>query len=377
MSMRFSTRDREQIAGALETELSTDASLSTKIGNINDIVERRVGPVKFTFLHHETRSGRLLGSHFFNFDRQFVDAYADYYSRLNPWVSYWAGQPDGTIAASQQVRPSSSFRRSEFFADYLRPQKDVTAAAGMKLCTAGGSIVHFAWHYSEPHAAAFDGLFTDVLNLAGETIRRSISLSRDIGSDEAEVEGLMAAPASGVAALAVTSDSVVLERNLQADRILDEARICRLADGRLRFVDPSAQHRFRRLMNEMRLASRAFGACVLTNGPHPVSARIYRQSATHTRGRVLTARPARWLVVIATWPQAPDMQRFKAIEEGFDLTRREYELCCAIASGIDLAAISVMTGLSIGTLRGRLKEIFRKTRTGRQTELVALMYQLL
>lgn len=376
MIRRQTTGDTLRIAKEFNSVLSSDAPLASKISEICQIVERRVGDIKFTFLHHETKTGRLLGSYFYKFEQRYVELYADHFSKINPWVAYWMSQADGTVAASENVKPSSSFCKSEFFADYLRPQKDISAAAGMKLYSAGGSIVHFAWHYAERHADTFDRLFTDVLKLSKETIRQTISLSRDLGSDDRGASDLWMAPLSA-AALVIGDDATVFETNAGARNLLGRSEICRVTDGKLFFTDVSAHHRFCSLLAEMRLSASGFGSRILTGGSKPVSIRIYRHSGTRVSGRVTISRPAQWLVIVATRSLAETMARFKAIQDGFDLTPREFELACAIAAGQSLEAICGHSGLSMGTLRGRLKEVFRKTHTNRQAELVTLMYQLL
>lgn len=375
MQLRFTDADRLRVAEEFGAALAAGGTLASKVGLLNEIVERRVGGVKFTFLHHETRTGKLLDSFYFNFDRHYVDIYADHFSRLNPWVAFWASQPNGAIRASEEARPSSSFHRSEFFADYLRPQGDMNAAAGMKLQSAAGSITHFAWHYPERHAEALDRLFTEVLTQTRDLFMRTIAMARDCGEvDNRRPEEAFAHHAN--AAMTLDDDGVIVERNDRAERILGEQRICRISEGKLAFVNDNANARFHELFIDMRFSAKSYGARLLCGGEHAVSVRVYRLSGTRAEGRVLISRPARWLAFVAERTNEADFRRFESVRQGFDLTQREFELCCAIASGTDLATISAQTGLSIGTLRIRLKEIFRKTYTNRQAELVALLHQL-
>jgi DNA-binding CsgD family transcriptional regulator len=57
----------------------------------------------------------------------------------------------------------------------------------------------------------------------------------------------------------------------------------------------------------------------------------------------------------------------------FQLTRREASLAALLARGIDMEDAAARLGIGIGTARSYVKQIFAKTDTHRQAELVALL----
>jgi DNA-binding CsgD family transcriptional regulator len=57
----------------------------------------------------------------------------------------------------------------------------------------------------------------------------------------------------------------------------------------------------------------------------------------------------------------------------FDLTPAEARLAAEIGAGRSLPAIAREAGISHETLRSRLKVVFDKTRTARQTDLALLV----
>ncbi len=65
---------------------------------------------------------------------------------------------------------------------------------------------------------------------------------------------------------------------------------------------------------------------------------------------------------------AVDEQR---VTELFDLTPAEARVAAAIAEGSDLKTLAARLSLSVDTVRGQLKSVFRKTGTRRQNELAA------
>ena len=62
-----------------------------------------------------------------------------------------------------------------------------------------------------------------------------------------------------------------------------------------------------------------------------------------------------------------------ALMDGFGLTRREAELTALLACGSSLTDAAPALGMSRETARHHLKQIFQKTDTHRQAQLVALV----
>lgn len=93
-----------------------------------------------------------------------------------------------------------------------------------------------------------------------------------------------------------------------------------------------------------------------------------------SRGQALlpdTARPGAMIVVAE-----PD--RVETIDEEllrtlFDITRSEAKLLRLLVQGVTLAEAARRLNLAGETIRSRTKEIFEKTNTHRQSELIALV----
>jgi DNA-binding CsgD family transcriptional regulator len=78
------------------------------------------------------------------------------------------------------------------------------------------------------------------------------------------------------------------------------------------------------------------------------------------------------VAVLVTEPDAPPPIDKEALADSFQLTRREADVACLLAAGADISAIAAALDLGIGTVRGHLKHVFRKTGTTSQGALVAL-----
>jgi DNA-binding CsgD family transcriptional regulator len=109
------------------------------------------------------------------------------------------------------------------------------------------------------------------------------------------------------------------------------------------------------------------------SGKRPYSIQV---TPVSKRGPVLSnLRPA--VCVVITDPERPrsssPRSRFRAV---FGFTEAEARLAERLAQGEDLRGAALALGVTYGTARTRLAEIFQKTDTHRQGELVSLLLQL-
>lgn len=77
-------------------------------------------------------------------------------------------------------------------------------------------------------------------------------------------------------------------------------------------------------------------------------------------------------IVIAD-PEKPHTLQVARLRQSFDLTEAESRLAARLAAGEGLRSAACSLGITYGTARARLAEIFQKTDTRRQGELVNLL----
>ena len=87
---------------------------------------------------------------------------------------------------------------------------------------------------------------------------------------------------------------------------------------------------------------------------------------------VLTVwRPA--VCIVITDPEGQKPLPTERIQSAFGLTEAEARLASLLAGGVELRAAAEELKITYGTARGRLAEIFQKTETRRQGELIQLL----
>lgn len=101
-------------------------------------------------------------------------------------------------------------------------------------------------------------------------------------------------------------------------------------------------------------------------------------ASCHARTRLAAAvRPHRAVLVFVTDPDRAPAMRSELLRQLYRLTRMEAEVALAVLRGEGLKAIADSFGVSISTARTHLQNVFDKTETRRQAELVYLLLRSL
>lgn len=151
-----------------------------------------------------------------------------------------------------------------------------------------------------------------------------------------------------------------------------------IADGRLRSAYPSEQGAL----------DRAIGIAVNRAAPHelpaPTPAVVHRPSGRRPLivrvARLFDVAPnplaqARALVSVVDTAVLP-VPAARLLRDLFGLTPKETELAVLLGSGRSLNEAAELSRISLPHARQRLKVVFQKTETSRQSELVALLLRL-
>jgi DNA-binding CsgD family transcriptional regulator len=120
----------------------------------------------------------------------------------------------------------------------------------------------------------------------------------------------------------------------------------------------------------------------LNGGSEAVGMRVERAPGKRPYGLMVTPLPRRHALlsalrpavcVVITDPGSDPLIPVERLRAVFGLTEAEGRLAALLASGEDLRATADKLGITYGTARARLAEIFEKTETRRQGELINLL----
>ena len=317
-----------------------------------------------------------------NMDPAFVSAYAEHFAYINPWNAYW-GRIKGTmIAASEEVSPAQNFVKTEFYNDWLLPQNNAVAAAGMKLVHEGGEVVNLLVHYPLAKAGLYDEAALAILHNIRGNLERSIGLARLLRADveTAVAEAALVERGRG-AAFIVDGDRRLREANRLAERLFASGHGVVVRHGRCHLGDAAADARFAAALEKLSRGE-----------PTPVSRIGFRSAAGAWQvslaalpvaqppgsARLALLPPRRMILVLVTDLGSRDVNAgsLDALAGGFGLTQSEIAFCKRLLLGETIAEAADKLGITEGTGRTRLKAIFQKTGTSRQAELVLLLVNM-
>jgi len=316
-----------------------------------------------------------------NMDPAFVKSYIEHFAFVNPWSEFWVSAPNGTIAVSERDSPVRNIAHTEFYNDWLRPQKDVEAAAGMKIVGDGAEAIHVLLHFPLALAGTYDTAAAEVMKRVRGNFARSIQLARNIRAD---VEGNLAEGAlverGRSAAFILDGNRIVREANQMAVDIFSSRQPIAVRLQRCFLLDKDADVRFGRALERL---SRGLPTdetriiCRTSTGVWQIV--MAALPAPRISGGILSLLPPQRMVLVLVTSLSLEEQvpgGFSDLSQSFGLTPAEIRFCQDLFLGRSLAETADHLGISLETARGRMKSILHKTGTSRQGQLMLLLSRL-
>lgn len=311
-------------------------------------------------------------------DPTMTESYVAHYVKMDPVVplltrSGAAGRSYDRAA----LLPDAALVRSEYYADWLRPQgiwhglfavafRSETVSSMITLCR-GQRQDGFDSHVT----AALETLTPHLARAVRTTCRLAAAEARGNG-----VEGLLARLRDG--ALLLDADGAVVYANPAAEALLRGGDGLATAQGRLRAVRDDAA--LRRAVAAAAAGSSEMLAVARPSGQAPLAVTVQPALA----GRLSASDPWRIAPVPAALVFVVEPDRDcggtatarRALRTLYGLTGAETAAAEAVAKGQGVAEAAEALGVAPTTLRWHLRNVFDKIGISRQAELVRLVERL-
>jgi DNA-binding CsgD family transcriptional regulator len=318
------------------------------------------------------------------FDEATLARYAQHYLDRNPYpVAAIASEVD-VLKFAHQVVPAEDVARTAFYSDIMKP-------TGVSLHHLAIKPVHdenrFAILALAPNLKVFerdpDVAFRE-LDLLRPHITRAIKMNRLVASQSLEAKNWTSILDSfSAAAFLLDAAGRPIHLNATATALMRQDRLLGLdASGRLKALRAQDGARISALLGQnsqshphtMRLTSDANGRAFMAwTVPLPGSRSHERQPALRL-GEALAVSASILLLVVRT--DVRNHIPVELIRQTFQLTAAEAQLATAICAGQTVSDYATQCSLSVKTARNQLTNVFYKTGTSRQPELVALLLQV-
>lgn len=310
-----------------------------------------------------------------------VEAYAQYYNGINPWMPVMLTAPAMQPIYSERLLPASSFKHTEFYTDWLSRAGGATASTGMRIAERDGRLAFFSFHYDVRTADQANAVYEPLLRTLVPRIRRSLDATCGVTPKRLK-DPLLDALVEP--ALLLGHDLRTYGTNAAADALLRDGHLLRIgARDRLdlrhadllscihtavsRACAPDTILSPPATVAPVMTDWGAFLPCVLPVDPAFLRAGGMNALVLPRRLALLILRPS------AVRPTPADVQ--DTLRKTYGLTPAEARLAAALDGRASLNEVAERYGITSATARTQLKAIFRKTNTARQAELVRLILQ--
>ena len=311
---------------------------------------------------------------YINLDPGFIQEYLDEVAALDPTVQYLMRHPQEPVVHDGMVITESEKDRHPYY-DWHHRWSDLRFRLVAQMSPAPSVQAGIALHRSRT-VGRYEAADVERMTFLQRHIKQALAVGFRLGS-------LGSLQRSTAEVLDRSTVAVVLldprGRVIHSNRAADE--LCALADG-IRLTASGITLTNKRDNDRLqRLIAQAASSVVIDSSGGVVRASrpsgkqpyaIFAAPVTPTYATLSIARPA-VCVVIADAAQhegAAAVQRLRAV---FELTQAEARLAVMLATGDGLKSAAVKLGIGYGTARARLSDVFRKTDTHRQGELVRLL----
>jgi DNA-binding CsgD family transcriptional regulator len=268
--------------------------------------------------------------------------------------------------------------QSAFYREFMKPQG---LALESPIChliaSAGPRPLAGMVLYRREGCRPFGPPDFELLDLLVPHLRRAYRIHRRLGDARHEQRALrevLDRLPSGV--ILLDEDSRTVLTNRSADQILGLEDGIRLDHGRPRLDDSAQDRAFQQLLAEaMQMRAqrgRSYGRTLSVTRPSG------RRSYPMMVGPLLAPPPGTSLreavaIVFVADPEGSQISTAEVLEGLYDLTPAEADLLRLLAEGRSLEEVAEQRGVTMNTARSQLKQVFAKTDTRRQGELVRLV----
>jgi DNA-binding CsgD family transcriptional regulator len=308
------------------------------------------------------------------YDPTWVDAYSRYYAARNPWMAKAACRALDVAVRAEQMLPLASLKRTEFYADYLRPL-DIETAVGVTVLREQGCN----FMLSVVCAQTDDERIDSAAGLLGELaphLRQAFSYYRRAGgvaSGHVAVEA--ASDALGVGIVSIGHDRRVRWSNAVGRELL----ACGDLIGTEAFGRVRAAHGAVREVIEQGLAAAVRGeatgktSIAVRSEDGRLAARLVCVVPALSPAERLFAGPT--VVLLIEMAAAGTLPAEEALRSTFDLTPSEARFASALAKGASVTEAAAGQGITRETARTHLKRIYAKMEVGHQAAMVAKVHR--
>ena len=335
---------------------------------------RFVGGSSGSLFWHDTATEQSAVLHLFNEDPHYTKLYFEKYLPLNPCFPAAAFVEAGEVCGSTDLIPFEEIVETRFYAEWMKPQGIIDAlAANLEKTATSASILAVRMHEEDGLADIDD---RRRLALIVPHFQRAVSIGR-LFDQSKSAQAVLAQTLDNVSAgvFLIGPSGRLVFTNAPGRAILDEASLLIDRNGVLAATVPEAQ----RALREALAAAENGNIAADGSGPISLSTALPGQwfasvlpltSGDRQHTGALHSAVAAVFVRKTSLANPPPLE---VLAKVYKLTASEIRLLDAVMKVSGVKALAESLGLKQATVKTHLHNVFRKTGTARQSELVKLI----
>ena len=290
------------------------------------------------------------------------------HAAINPLLPIGLVQPPDRAYVVSRDYGLPSMMATRFYREVLAPRADLDSISFVVM-RQGDAFAHWILIAQDDHgpitaeeAAGFE--------LLAPHIRRAVEISNVLGMQRLATESYRAALGQLDAAVLILDGARRLAyANPRAEAVLDAGRVLRVRQGHVQGATEAAERVLRRAADGVLAGGAAgFEEALATPGGEEW---LLFAVALDAGGDERLGMTARSVMLVLRAPREETRNPVAVAARLFDLTPAQVQVLMFLAQGHAPDAIAEILGVSVTTVRTHLAELFRRTGTTRQAELVA------
>lgn len=195
-------------------------------------------------------SGNGLGMIQHGFNPSYVASFNDYYARVNPWAAAYEKIPVGKVMASDAIIDPGVVKKTEFYADWIRPQGNICNSGGAILLNDADQVVAFGSCIREKDINRLEQPWLRLAQLLVPHLQNAFRMNNQLGTLGLENRIYREGMEPGTTALIALDRTGRLKyRNERGAALLEQGDPLGIsARGRVRFLDIDADRALSRAL---------------------------------------------------------------------------------------------------------------------------------
>lgn len=309
-----------------------------------------------------------------NFDQRVVDDYVGGIASLDPTVRYLLAHPKATIVHDGMLGPGQdddTRRYMDWHERNVETRYRLVAQSELGPNFQAGVALHRA-----RRAGPFGPAEIEHFGLINEHLRRALAVGAKLGSLATQQQltaDLLDRSVSAI--ILLDANRRVVFMNRAAEELAIRRDGIRLSSDGIRLAVPQEDEHLRMLIARVtasQQSQRSLGEVARATRPsgrRPYG--IWVAGVSRIPIAVTAFRPVVWLLI--NDPENPASPPAPHLEALFGMTPAEAKLAIRLAAGDSLQTAAQELGITYGTARTRLIQVFQKTNTKSQGQLVRLL----